>query len=159
MIGAIFAGLVCLAFLFWIVELLRAAIARRPTSWQQWAAARRDEPGATTPRSANVTPLANTFWGAGIRTPDMDLSPEQRRTMWRMLVGITAPIVAVAVAAVIVGADVGVGWGFITAAVGAVVVTALLALIMPRLPSIRRYNAELTSNKTQPRKTPRPKPL
>jgi hypothetical protein len=57
-LGYIFFGVVALAFVFWLVEAIRAKIAGRPPSWKQ--------PHEPPPKNS----LSNAFWGAGI---DVDL--------------------------------------------------------------------------------------
>jgi hypothetical protein len=53
----IFICIVALAMLFWVVEIVRAKIGRRPPSWKQ--------PHEPPPK----TSLGNAFWGRGISPP------------------------------------------------------------------------------------------
>ena len=56
--SAIFLGILALALLFWVVEIVRAKLGHRPPSWKQ----PHEPPPPDSP--------ANALWGSGIKMPE-----------------------------------------------------------------------------------------
>ena len=108
---------IALAGVFWLVEVIRARIAKRPPSWKV------SRPAEPTP------PLARALWGGGWQLPEVD-PKQRRRTLWVVILVYLA-VAAVAAAAAVVANSVGASSGAaIASAIFAVVACMVIALVI-----------------------------
>ena len=124
MIGGWLLLTIALAAIFWLFEVIRARIKKRPPPWKL--------PREPEPRP----PLARALWGEPWELPKVD--PQQRRRNLWLVLSMYAGIAVVAGTAALVTHDLGGSNGaVIAAAIFAVVTVMVLALFVAAVVELR----------------------